>query len=122
MTLTPTGPETTRLTAAWFFAQATLDQPGFSAADVASFVLIVMGQDFAVAEINQRGLKSPKFTRGRLMPQESGIHNFHKWVMRQVTSAACPVGPMPRKLSSNWNDRAEKRRDRDMQLAYQANQ
>ncbi len=88
VTLIPTGPETTRLTAEWFFPQATLDQHGFSAADVASFALIVMGQDCEVAEINQRGLKSPKFTRGRLMPQEFEIHNFHKWVMRQMTTEA----------------------------------
>ena len=84
VTLTPTGPETTRLTAEWLFPQATLDQPRFSAADVAGFALVVMEQDCAVAETNQRGLKSSKFTCGRLMPQEFEIHNFHKWVMRHM--------------------------------------
>jgi hypothetical protein len=34
--------------------------------------------------LNQRGLKSPKFKRGRLMPQEFEIHRFHQWVARQM--------------------------------------
>ena len=88
VTLQPTGPETTRLTAEWLFAPETLAQPGFSASKVAAFATLVMAQDGGAAEMNQRGLKSPKFTRARLMPQEFDIVNFHKWLEAQMTVTA----------------------------------
>ena len=86
--LESTGPETTRLTAEWYFPQATLDQPGFGAADVAAFAEIVMAQDGDVAELNQRGIRSPAYSRGRLMPEEYAIHDFHEWVLRQMEEHA----------------------------------
>lgn len=88
VTLKPIGPERTLLTAEWYFQQETLDQPGFSAAEVAAFATIVMNQDAEVSELNQRGLRSSKFQTGRLMPQEFDIHNFHKWVMSQLAEEA----------------------------------
>ena len=88
VTLKPIGPERTLLTAEWYFSQETLDQPGFSAAEVAAFATIVMNQDAEVSELNQRGLRSSKFQTGRLMPQEFDIHNFHKWVMSQLAEEA----------------------------------
>ena len=84
----PTGPESIRLTAEWYFPQETLDQPGFDAAEVASFAKIVMDQDAEVAELNQRGIRSPGYRRGTLMPQEYDIHNFHKWVIRNMEGEA----------------------------------
>ncbi len=77
-------PERTRLTAEWYFSSETLAQPGFDAAEVASFAKIVLAQDGAAAEMNQRGLRSPAFTRGRLMPEEYEIHRFHKWLTKQL--------------------------------------
>jgi Rieske 2Fe-2S family protein len=44
----------------------------------------VLLQDGEAAEMNQRGLRSPKFKRGRLMPQEFEIHRFHQWLLRQM--------------------------------------
>jgi Rieske 2Fe-2S family protein len=82
--LEPLGPERTKLTAEWYFAQETLAQPGFDAADVAAFAKIVLGQDGAAAEMNQRGIHSPAFSRGRLMPEEYEVHRFHKWILRQM--------------------------------------
>jgi glycine betaine catabolism A len=78
--LEPTGPQTTRLTAEWLFAPETLAQPGFDAAAVAAFATLVLDQDAQAAEINQRGLRSPAFTRATLMPQEFDIARFHQWV------------------------------------------
>jgi Rieske 2Fe-2S family protein len=43
-----------------------------------------MEQDGAAAEMNQRGLKSPSFTGGRLMPQEYELANFKNWVLREM--------------------------------------
>lgn len=80
----PTGPETTRLTAQWLFSQETLDQPGFDAQAVAAFAKIVLDQDSVASEMNQRGLKSPKFRQGTLMPQEFDVHNFQNWVLREM--------------------------------------
>jgi glycine betaine catabolism A len=87
VSLTPTGPETTRLTAEWLFSPETLAQPGFSAEKVAAFATLVVAQDSAAVEMNQRGLRSEKFDHARLMPQEFDIHHFHQWVLRQMEEA-----------------------------------
>jgi Rieske 2Fe-2S family protein len=84
VSLSPTGPETTRLTAEWLFPAATLAQPGFDAAAVASFAMRVIEEDSAAAEMNQRGLASPGFERATLMPQEFDIHRFHGWVLERL--------------------------------------
>lgn len=80
----PLAPGRTRLVAEWYFPPETLRQPGFDAADVASFAKLVMTQDGAAAEMNQRGLRSPAFDRGRLMPEEYEIHRFHNWLLKQM--------------------------------------
>ena len=82
--LEPISPERTRLIAEWYFPQATLDQPGFDAAEVADFARLVMAQDGDAAEMNQRGLRSPAYTKGRLMPEEYEIHRFHMWLLREM--------------------------------------
>jgi glycine betaine catabolism A len=86
--LMPTGPDTMRLTAEWHFPRATLDQPGFDAAQVAAFAKIVMAQDGDAAEMNQRGMRSPAFSRGTLMPQEFDIYRFHNWVQDEMKREA----------------------------------
>ena len=82
--LDPLGPDRTRLVAEWHFAPETLAQPGFDAARVADFARIVLGQDGDACEMNQRGLASPAYLRGRLMPEEYEIHRFHEWVLREL--------------------------------------
>lgn len=88
--LEPTGPQSTRLTAEWYFSAETLNQPGFDAAAVAAFAKIVMEQDCAVAELNQRGIRAPAYRHGTLMPEEYAIHDFHKWVLQQMMTEAAP--------------------------------
>lgn len=80
----PLTPERTRLTSEWYFPRATLEQPGFDAAQVASFAKLVLSQDGEAAETNQRGLNSAAFTRGRLMPEEYEIHRFHDWLLKAM--------------------------------------
>lgn len=80
----PLGPERTRLVAEWHFTSQTLAQPGFDAARIAEFAKIVMRQDGAAAEMNQRGMHSPAFTAARLMPEEYEIHRFHQWRTAQM--------------------------------------
>ena len=79
--LQPLGPEQTLLTAEWYFPPESLAQPGFHAAEVAAFAKIVLDQDGDAAEMNQRGIRSPAYVRGRLMPQEFDISRFHHWVL-----------------------------------------
>ena len=85
--LQPLGPERTRLVAEWYFSPETLAQPGFDAGEVAAFAKIVLEQDGDAAEMNQRGIRSPSYTRGRLMPQEFDIHRFHQWVLSEMEGA-----------------------------------
>ncbi|MGC1486940.1 MAG: aromatic ring-hydroxylating dioxygenase subunit alpha [Albidovulum sp.] len=84
VTLQPLGPERTRLVAEWYFAPDTLDQPGFDAAEVAAFAQIVMEQDGAAAEMNQRGVRSPAYRHGTLMPEEYAIRDFHDWISKNM--------------------------------------
>ncbi len=86
--LEPTGPETTRLTAEWLFPPETLAQPGFDAAAVAAFATLVLDQDGAAAEMNQRGLRSPAYAGATLMPQEFDIARFHRWVLDRMKETA----------------------------------
>lgn len=84
VSLTATGPETTRLTAEWLFPAETLARPGFDAAEVAGFALQVIAEDSAAAEMNQRGVRSPAYAHAVLMPQEFDIHRFHRWVIAEL--------------------------------------
>lgn len=88
--LEPLGPERTRLVAEWCFPPETLAQPGFDAARVASFARLVMQQDAAAAEMNQRGIRSPAFTAARLMPEEYEIHRFHRWLLDRLATGEAP--------------------------------
>ena len=82
--LEPIAPEQTRLVAEWYFAPETMAQPGFDAGAVAAFAKIVLRQDGNAAELNQRGIRSPSYQRGRLMPQEFDIHHFHQWILAEM--------------------------------------
>jgi Rieske 2Fe-2S family protein len=91
VSLTPLGPEQTRLTAEWLFPAETLAQPGFDLAAVTDFATTVLLQDAAACEMNQRGLRSQRYRSGRLMPQEFDIHRFHTWVLDRIA----PEGDLP---------------------------
>ncbi len=84
VSLTPLGPETTRLTAEWLFSAETLAQPGFDPAQTARFAGIVLQQDGCACEMNQRGIRSPAYRQGTLMPQEFDLHAFHHWVLERI--------------------------------------
>ena len=82
--IVPLGPERTRLVAEWYFTPETLAQPGFDAGAVAAFAKLVIMQDGAASEMNQRGMRSPAFKAARLMPEEYEIHRFHQWVLAEM--------------------------------------
>lgn len=84
VSIRPLGPERMELKAQWLFPRATIDAPGFDLANVTEFAKTVMMQDAAASEMNQRGLRSPTFTQGRLMPQEFDVYRFQQWVRGQL--------------------------------------
>jgi len=84
MSLEPLEPERTRLRAEWLFPGETLSAPGFDLANVVDFASRVIAEDGAACEMNQRGLRSSRFGRGRLMPQEFEIARFHDWVRARL--------------------------------------
>ncbi len=80
----PLGPERTELQAQWLFRRETLAEPGFDARKVAAFAERVIAEDGAIAEINQKGLRSIRHERGALMAEEYAVRDFHAWLNRQL--------------------------------------
>lgn len=80
VSLRPVAPEQTELRAEWLFAAATLSSPEFDLDKVVKFATMVLEQDAAACEMNQRGLKSARFERGTLMPEEFDVFRFQQWV------------------------------------------
>jgi Rieske 2Fe-2S family protein len=89
VSLRPLGPERTELRAEWLFTRETLEAPGFDLGNVTAFATLVMEQDGAACEMNQRGLKSSRYQQGRLMPQEFDVHRFQTWVQNQLREKGC---------------------------------
>jgi glycine betaine catabolism A len=84
VSLRPLGPEKTELRAEWLFPPETLAQPDFDLGNVVDFATLVMTQDGKACEMNQRGLRSSRFTEGVLMPQEFDVFRFQSWIRRQL--------------------------------------
>lgn len=85
--LHPLGPEKTQLRAQWLFPAQTLADKKIDLANIVEFAQLVMDQDGAVCEINQRGLHSIAHKTGTLMPQEYVIHQFHQWIRAALGGA-----------------------------------
>jgi Rieske 2Fe-2S family protein len=84
VSLRPLGPERTELRAEWLFLPETLERPDFDLANVVDFATLVMSQDGTACEMNQRGLRSAKYTHGTLMPQEFDVYRFQQWVRKNL--------------------------------------
>jgi Rieske 2Fe-2S family protein len=82
--LRPLGPETTEIHVQWFFSEESLADPAFDASGVVEFGQRVIDEDGAVAEINQKGLRSIRHKHGALMAEEYAVHDFHVWVLEQL--------------------------------------
>ena len=83
-------PERTELRAEWLFPKETMAAPGFDIENVTGFASMVIAQDSAASEINQRGLKNQAFKAGRLMPQEFDVYRFQQWVRRELEQVSEP--------------------------------
>ncbi len=76
----PLGAEATEVQAEWLFPPETLTRPDFDLAKVVDFGILVMEQDATASELNQQGLRSIRFEKGVLMPEEHHVFDFQNWV------------------------------------------
>lgn len=85
--LMPIGPEETELTAEWLFPPEPLAAGEIDVDRIVAFGRLVLDQDAAICEINQRGLRSRRHREGVLMPEEYDVHRFQQWVRSQMLAA-----------------------------------
>lgn len=88
ISMRPVGPEQTEICAEWLFAGQTVSSPDFDLDKVVKFATMVLEQDAAACEMNQRGLRSARFDHGTLMPEEFDVFRFHEWVRARTDYAA----------------------------------
>jgi len=82
--LLPLGPELTAMSIEFLFLPETLADPQRDITRAVEFTDIVMSEDAAVCELNQRGLHALAHRAGVLMPEEYVIHQFHDWVRSEL--------------------------------------
>ncbi len=81
----PMGPEEMELTAEWLFPSETLANKDFDLENTVSFGRLVVEQDGAICEVNQRGIRPLAHREGILMAQEYAVRNFQEWVRRSLS-------------------------------------
>jgi len=82
--LLPLGPERTDMSIEFLFRPETLADPARDITRAVEFTNIVMSEDAAVCELNQRGLHARAHRAGVLMPEEYVIRQFHDWVRAEL--------------------------------------
>ncbi len=80
----PLGVNRIELRAEWLFERNVLEDPGYDMSNVVEFACLVMEQDGAICEVNQKGLEGAPFEKTVLMPEEYLIKTFHDWVRSQL--------------------------------------
>jgi phenylpropionate dioxygenase-like ring-hydroxylating dioxygenase large terminal subunit len=84
VSLLPLGPETTGMRIEYLFQPETLQDPGFDLKNLVDFTDIVMSEDAAICEVNQRGLHALPHERGVIMPEEYVVKQVHDWLNREL--------------------------------------
>lgn len=82
--LLPLGAERTELSVEYLFAPQSLESPQFDLGNIVEFTNMVMSEDAAACELNQRGLRSLAHARGVVMPEEYVIKQLHDWIKTQL--------------------------------------
>jgi glycine betaine catabolism A len=83
--LRPLAPERTELSIEFLFRPETLADPGCDLSGAVQFTDIVMSEDAAICEVNQRGLHALPYAAGVLMPEEYAVRQFQDWVRWQLS-------------------------------------
>ncbi|MFI4889678.1 MAG: aromatic ring-hydroxylating dioxygenase subunit alpha [Steroidobacterales bacterium] len=87
VSLLPLGPETTGMTIEYLFRPEALEDPQVDLKSLIEFTNIVLSEDAAICEVNQRGLKALPHERGVVMPEEYVIKQFHDWLNQEMMRA-----------------------------------
>ena len=99
-TLTPLGPEHSRVVCDWLFTPEETARPGFDPADTVAVFDITNRQDWDVCEWVQAGVRSRAFAAGGVyVGIERHIRGFNDWVLDQLGLSAespAPDSPTPR--------------------------
>lgn len=82
--LLPVGPEETAMSIEFLFLPETLADPERDIMKAVEFTDIVMSEDAAICEVNQRGLHALAHAAGVLMPEEYAIRQFQDWVRAEL--------------------------------------
>jgi Rieske 2Fe-2S family protein len=83
--LLPLGPERTQMSIEFLFLPETLADPARDLGRAIEFTDLVMSEDAAICEVNQRGLHALPHTAGVLMPEEYVVRQFQDWVRAQLS-------------------------------------
>ena len=83
--LLPLGPERTAMSIEFLFLPETLADPGRDLSRAIEFTDLVMSEDAAICEVNQRGLHALPHASGVLMPEEYVVRQFHDWVRAELS-------------------------------------
>lgn len=89
----PTGPETTRVVLTSCFPQSRFARPDFApiAHNYYKRQDIVVEEDNHIAEVQQRGLRSPLARPGRFSAKEPIVHALDNWVLDHVVGPRSPT-------------------------------
>ncbi len=85
--LLPLGPERTQMSIEFLFLPETLADPARDLRRAIEFTDLVMSEDAAICELNQRGLHALPHATGVLMPEEYVVRQFQDWVRAQLSRA-----------------------------------
>jgi len=81
----PRGPETVELTIDWLLPAGARAPTGPELERLLALGRLVVEQDGAICELNQRGLKSRGHRHGVLVPQEYELWVFHQWLRQRLS-------------------------------------
>ena len=82
--LLPLTPEETAMSIEFLFLPETLTDSHYNIMSAVEFTDIVMSEDAAICELNQRGLHARPHRSGVLMPEEYAIRQFQDWVRAEL--------------------------------------
>jgi Rieske 2Fe-2S family protein len=85
--LLPLGAERTELRVEYLFVPGTLESERFDLDNIVEFTNLVMSEDAAICELNQRGLRALPHARGVVMPEEYVIKQLHDWIKAELQRA-----------------------------------
>ena len=82
----PTGAETTDLIVDWYLMPGTKEKHADKIEHMLELGRLVVEQDGALCELNQKGQKSRAHKHGVIVPQEYGVLDFHEWIKTCLNS------------------------------------